>query len=513
MASVINNRRILKNTVYLYCRMFFIMALSLYSVRIVLKELGVVDYGIYNVVGSVVALCSFLTGSLTAASNRFFSREILKEDKSFLNKSFCLNITFFGFLILCAIVLLETVGLWYVNCKMIIPYDRLVAANVAYQLSIFTLATSFIAVPYNALIITHEKMSVYAYIGIIEAVTKLIIAWLLIITPIDKLISYALLMAVLSACLTIIPLVYCNKNYTESKYHFYWNKAEFSEIFKFISLYFLGSISVVIRAQGLNILINAFYSPAINASRAIATQVEGASKKFSDGYFTASKPQIYKSYVNGEFEGLNLLINRITMICTFLMMIFVLPISLNADFILSCWLGQVPNKAVIFVVLVLVDSSLNVTCEPIILSILATGKQGLYQLSEFILRCVTLPVSYIFLLLGSEPEITIIVCIFFSVLSVMDRIYFLKRSMKQFRLISYFGTLLRILLAIAIVLILICLLDSFTMSGLCYLLSSTTLSVGLIALTFYFIVLPKRDKLLVNNMAKKFFLKTKTNRK
>lgn len=485
------------------------MVISLYAVRVVLKELGFIDYGIYNVVGSIVALCSFLTGSLTAASNRFFSREILKEDKSFLNKIFCLNITFFGFLIICSIVLLETVGLWYVNTKMMIPENRLFASNVVYQLSIFTLASTFISIPYNALIITHERMSFYAYIGIIEAISRLGIALLLIISPFDKLITYAILMTILSVFITICYYVYCRRFYEESKYRFYWNREEFSEVIKFISLYFFGAISAVFRIQGMNILINMFFSPAINASRAIATQVEGVSKRFSDGYFTAAKPQIYKSYVNKEYNGLNLLINRITLICMFLMMVIVIPVSFNAEYVLSCWLGEVPDKAVIFVQLILIDAALNVTSEPIILTILATGKQGKYQLSEFVLRCVTLPIAYVFLLRGAEPESTVVVCILLSICSVITRIYFLKRNMPQFKAYYYIVNLLKLALAIAIVIGITYLLIYTGLTGLSYLFTTTILSIGMMLPTFYFIALSSHDKKYISNMLNAYIQKIK----
>ena len=272
MTTIINNRRIIRNTVYLYLRMFFIMAISIYTVRVVLEELGVLDFGIFNVIGSVVALCSFLTGSLTAASNRFFSREIVKNEMTSLNNIFCLNITVFVFLIVGAIILLETVGLWYVNNVMVIPQNRIFAANIVYQLSIVTLAVTFVSIPYNALIITHEHMSTYAYFGIIEALSRLAIALLLIVCQYDKLIVYAILTTIVSGLVTLLYYLYCRMHYVESKYHFYWNKAEFNEVFKFISYYFFGSISAVIKSQGLNLLINAFFPPTVNAALAIAFQ-------------------------------------------------------------------------------------------------------------------------------------------------------------------------------------------------------------------------------------------------
>lgn len=475
--------------------MFFIMIVGLFSVRVVLRELGVIDYGIYNVVGSVVALCSFLTGSLTAASNRFFSREIVKNDISSLNKCFCLNITVFGVFFLIAVVLLETIGLWYVNNKMIIPIDRIFAANVVYQLSILTLATTFIMIPYNALIITHEHMSAFAYIGIVESLLRLGVAISLFFISFDKLIFFAVASSVISVLLTIFYFNYCRKHYSESNYHLYWNKSEFIEIFKFISWYFLGSVSSVLRSQGINILLNSFFNPAINAARAVAFQVEGAIKRFSDGYFTAAKPQIYKSHANSEYIGLNLLINRITLICVFLMAIFAIPLSFNADIVLRVWLGDVPDKAVVFLQLVLIDSVINVSSEPVILTILATGRQSLYQIVEFMLRVLTLPLSYVLLRYGAAPEFTVVVCIIFSIMAVVARALMLKRSMKEFNIRALFITNVRIVIALCIVVVTVFYMGEFHLSVAAYFFISCLLSVILMILTFYFIVLNKSDRL------------------
>ena len=499
MSSVIDNKKILKNTVFLYCRMFFIMIISLYTVRIVLRELGVVDYGIYNVVGSVVSLCTFLTGTLTAASNRFFSMEMVKEDKSSLNKCFCLNITVFSVLMLGAIVLLETVGLCYVNTKMVIPSDRLLAANVVYQLSVLSLCSSFVSIPYNSLLITHQRMSVYAYIGIAEALLKLLIAWALLVVSYDKLIFYAALTTVANILVTLIYYRYCRSHYEESKFHFYWNREEFNGIFKFISLYFFGSISAVIRPSGMNLLINAFFSPAINAARAIAFQVESAVMRFSDGYFSASRPQLYMAYANKEFNGLNHLIIRITIISLFLMTLFVVPLSFNADYVLTLWLGEVPAKAVVFMQLVLIDSAINASSQPVILTILATGKQLAYQISEFVLRCVTLPIAYIFLLTGGEPESTAMVCIALSLVSVFMRIYFLKRQMPEFNVFRYVFTLFRIVAATVLVVLAVYAVPNIS-SRFVYLLVSTVVSSVVLAGALYLIALSPHDREYVHNL-------------
>ena len=391
--TVIDNKRVMKNTVFLYIRMLFVMLVGLYTVRIVLRELGVVDYGIYNVVGSVVAMCSFLTSSLTAVCNRFFAKEMVSGDVQSLNRCFCLNVTTFVVLMVIAVIALETFGIWYLNNKMVIPAERLGAAHVVYQLSILTLCFSFISIPYNSLIIIHERMSYYAYLGIFEAISKLIVAYMLVIAGMDKLVLYSILSVIVSAFVSCGYIVYCRKNFKESKYVPYWNSREFKDIFSFVGWYFFGSVSSVLKSSGLNLLINAFFNPSINAARAIASQVEGAIRRFSDGFFSASKPQIYKAYSNGEHDGLNRLLVRTTIVCTYLMAFISLPVFFNAASILGIWLQDVPNKAVIFLQLIIIDSILNLTSEPIILTILATGKQKRYQVAEFLLRFFTLPIS------------------------------------------------------------------------------------------------------------------------
>lgn len=502
--TVINSKRVLKNTVYLYIRMFVMMLISLFTVRIVLKELGVVDYGIYNVVGSVVALCSFITGSLTAASNRFFSREMVKGSKESFNNCFCLNVEVFGILIIVAVLLLETLGVWYVNNKMVIPDDRVLAANVIFQFSILVLCFSFISIPYNSLVIIHEEMSVYAYISIIESVVKLLIVYLLVYLPFDKLISYGLLMMLISGGVTCFYVFFCKKRFEESKFHLFWDKEQFSELFSFVGWYFLGSLSFIVKSQGINLIINFFFNPAINAARAIAFNVEGAIKKFSDGFFTAAKPQIYKSYSNHEYDGLNMMISRTTIICVFLMSFFSIPISFNANTILTLWLGEVPDKAVVFLQLIIIDTLLNTSSEPVILSIVATGEQKIYQIIEFVLRTLTLPVSYIALKLGYAPEITVIVCILFSVVSVVVRAIMLKRSFSYFELASYLALILKIFITTGLTALIVYFLSLMQISTWVFLCISTLLSSAILIVMYYFFIMTYPDrKYLID------FIKTK----
>ena len=268
-----NNKRIVKNTLFLYFRMIVVMGIGLYTVRAILRLLGVVDYGIYNVVGGVVSMFAFLNGTLATSSQRYFSVELAKGDLKRLNQWFCLNITTFSLFILAFIVIAETVGLWFVNTQMTIPHERLFAANVVYQLSIATFCIHFFNIPYNGLIIAHEKMSAFAYISIVEAFLKLGIVFVLSIITWDKLITYGILMFLISVLITSSYIVYSRIHFQESKYQFYWNKSEMIELLGFSGWHFLGTFSIAIRSQGINILLNLFFSPAVNAARAVAFQI------------------------------------------------------------------------------------------------------------------------------------------------------------------------------------------------------------------------------------------------
>ena len=498
-ATVIDNKRIVKNTFFLYGRMLLMMLINLYTVRLLLQGLGVDDFGIYNVVGSVVAFSSFITGSLTAASNRFFAREFVKNDKLSFNNSFCLNVTVFGVLMVGVVFILETIGLCYVNEKMTIPEERMLAANIIYQFTIFSLVLSFLQIPYNALVIIYEKMSVFAYIGIIEALLRLGIAVAIVVSTCDRLIEYGALTLVVSAFSTLIYYVYCRRHFPESRYRWYWNKEEFKEVGSFSGLYFLGSMSFLIKSQGLNLLINAFFNPAINAARAIAVQVEGAIMKFSDGYFTASKPQLYKAYANEEYDGLNRLLMRTTVIGALAASVFSFPVMLNTNLLLSTWLTTVPNKAEIFLQLIILDALINMISNPVILGILATGKQALYQSLEFLLRFLTLPFSYIMLANGTEPEMTVTVCIVFSLLALIMRALILKRQFPQFDMLQYFSIIGKMLFFSLLFYFGLALCGGGLMNPWLYFVITSLLTLTILPGTYYLLVMTPTDRKIINN--------------
>ena len=439
----IDNKRIAKNTIYLYIQMIVVMVVGLYTVRAVLNILGVIDYGIYNVVGGVVAMFSFVNSTLASASQRYFSIELAKGDFKRLNEWFCLNISSFSIFIILFLIVAETIGLWFLNTQMIIPEDRGFAANVVYQLSILSFCISFLSIPYNALIIAHEKMSVFAYISIIEALLKLTIVLGLEYLPGDKLIIYGILMLLTSTCITMSYVVYNLMYFKESRFKFYWNTRELKELIGFSSWHLMGTFANVIRSQGINILLNMFFNPTINAARAIAFQIYNAVSQLSSNFFMAVKPQIYKSYANKDYDGLFTLINRSTTICSYLISILVFPILANTDYILELWLKNIPDYAIVFTQLVLINGVIDSTNGPTIASALATGKIRNYQITIAVVTFMNLPFSYVLLKLGCEPTITMVLSIIISFIIVFLRAYLLK-SMINLPFRSYSFLIIRI---------------------------------------------------------------------
>ena len=410
--------------------MIVVMAVSLYTVRAILDILGVVDYGIYNAVGGVVGMFAFINGTLTTSSQRYFSIELAKGDLKRLNEWFCLNISAFSILILAIFVIAETVGLWFVNYKMTIPPDRLLAANVVYQLSILSICFDLLAIPYNALIIAHEKMSAFAYISIVEAGLKLVIVFLLSVLTYDKLIIYGVLMFMTSAGIASSYIIYNHIKFVESKYKFYWNKNELKELLGFSGWHFYGTFSVVIRSQGINLLINTFFNPAVNGARAIAFQIYNAVSQLSNNFFVAVKPQIYKSYAVNDYAALYKLILRSTIICSLLVSILIFPILANTDYILGLWLKEVPDYAVIFTQLVLINGLIDATNGPTTATVLATGKIRNYELIVATLFLLNLPISYIALKFGADPTATMIISIIISLIVTFARAYIMSRKIK-----------------------------------------------------------------------------------
>lgn len=421
-----NNKRIAKNTLLLYFRMLLLMAVTLYTSRVVLNTLGVTDYGIYNVVGGVVAMFSIISGSLSAAISRFITFELGRGDKDKLKRVFSSAVTIQFILAVIIILLAETVGIWFLNIKMNIPTDRIVAANWVFQFSIITFAINLVSVPYNATIIAHEKMSAFAYISILEAVGKLAIAFFIMVSPIDRLIFYAILMCIVALAIRLTYGTFCKRNFEECAYRFIFDKELLKRMFGFAGWNFIGATSVILRDQGGNIVINLFCGPAVNAARGIAYQVNGAIQGFVSNFMTALNPQITKSYASGDKDYMMTLIYQGARLSFYMLLLLSLPVIINTHYILVLWLKIVPEHTVLFIQLVLVFAMSESISNPLVTAMLATGNIRNYQIIVGGLQMMNLPVSYILLQLGMFPEMVMVVAIVISQCCLTARLYMLR---------------------------------------------------------------------------------------
>jgi len=422
------NNKIAKNTLLLYIRQIVALFVSLYTSRIVLDALGTEDFGIYSVVGGLVAMFSLISGSLSSAVTRFLSFELGKENEERLKNVFSTSVTLHMGLALIVLILLETIGVWFLNNKMNIPTGRMQAANWVLQFSILTFVINLLGVPYNAAIIANERMGAFAYVSIIEVTLKLCIAFIIVSIGFDKLIIYALLLVIVSIIIRIVYGVYCRANFKECKYSFSYDNELVREMVSFAGWSFIGVSSAVLRNQGVNVLINIFYSTVVNAARGISMQVNVAITSFVNNFMTAMKPQIIKSYANGEFRFLYILILRGAKYSFFLIYLLALPVLIETEQILSFWLKDVPLYTISFVRLILVFSLIESLSGTLTTAMLATGQIKYFQIVVGGIQMLNFPISYFLLKLGLSPESTYIASIILSILCLFARLVFLQKK-------------------------------------------------------------------------------------
>jgi len=402
------------------------MLVSLYTSRINLNALGVIDFGIYGVVGGLVGMFWIVSNALVSSINRFLTFEIGTGNQERLNKIFSTALGFQYLIIFVVLLIAETVGLWFLNNKMIIPPDRIEAANWVYQLSVISFCMDLIVIPYTADIVAHEKMSAFAYISIITALGKLIVAWTILIAPFDKLIWFAAMILVNATIVRFIYVYFCRKNFEECRSKFQFDRSVWKEMLGFSGWTFIGTVAAILRDYGGNILINMFSGPAINAARGIASQVNGAVSGFTDNFQTALKPQITKTYASGNLDYLYTLVCQGSRLSFYILFLLALPILLNTHYILQIWLGEVPSHATLFVQLVLILTMHESMSGPLITAMLATGNIRNFQIIVGSLNLLNLPVSYLTLKLGAIPESVIMVAIGVSVCCTFARVIMLR---------------------------------------------------------------------------------------
>lgn len=420
----------------LYIRMLLMMVVSLYTSRVVLATLGVTDFGIYGVVGGIVSMFSFLNNAMASGTQRFLTFELGRQDFQKLNRVFNMSVNIHILFAFVVFLLSETVGLWFLFNKMVFPVEREIAAFWTFQFSVCSAIVMIISTPYNALIIARERMSTFAYISIFEVVAKLLVVYLLLLSDWDRLVFYSGLIFVVQLLVRCIYSWYCNRNFSESSYSYTFDKVLFKEIFLFSTWNFWGSFAAITFTQGLNLLLNMFFGPVINASRTIAVQVQSAVIQFSSNFQTALNPQITKKYANGELNSMHTLIFRSSKYSFILLFIIAFPIFLRTKYVLCLWLGEVPIYAATFVRLILLVSIIDAVANPFMIAASATGKIKKYQTVVGALLLSIVPISYLSLKLGAAPYAVFIVHLCISVCAFFVRAY-LVRSLINMSLLSY----------------------------------------------------------------------------
>lgn len=426
-----NNKRIAKNTLLLYFRMLLMMFVTLFTSRVVLDKLGVTDYGIYNVVGGVVAMLGFLNSSMSNAVQRYLSFEIGKNNKAGVNRIFNVSLFAHAGIAVFVFVVMEIVGVWYLNTHMNIPAERMDAANWVLQCSIFTTLFTIVQVPYNAIIISKEQMGIYAYISILEVVLKLLVVYMLAIGNFDKLKLYSVLIMVVTIGIVMIYRCYCTRKYKEAKFKFVkdWNLLK--QIVGFASWNMLGELAWVFTGQGVNIILNSFFGPVVNAARGLAEQVNGAVNRFVANFQIAVNPQLIKNYASDQLGEMKTLLFRSTRFSYYLLLALSLPIILKMDFILHLWLKEVPDYTTGFCQLVLVSSLVSTLSNLLAQVARAYGKIRNYQIIVSIFLFLNFPLSYIVLKFGCSPLSTMFVNIGVNAMLLFVRLRLTNRMIQM----------------------------------------------------------------------------------
>ncbi len=503
------NKRIAKNTMLLYGRMGLMMIISFFTARITLEALGVVDYGINNVVGGLVSMFSLISGSLTASAGRFITFGLGEGNKEKLNRIFVTAVNIHIILAIIVVIAIETIGVWFLVNKMVIPPDRLVAAHWVLQCSTISFAISLLSTPYNAAIIAHEKMGIYAYFSIFDAIARLAIVFSIKYYRGDKLI----LLAVISLIPTIVKQFYywyyCKSRFEECHYNPLWDKKIFKEMFSFAGWNFFGNAAYLFNTQGVNMLINLFYGVTLNAARGIATQVESIVNQFIGNFTVAINPQITKSYAAKDYEHTYQLIKKGATYSYFLMLIVVIPISMEVNNILKLWLGSYPEHAVNFTRLTLFSSLIVTLGNSLLTAIFASGNIKKYQIVITLSGAWVFPLTYVAFKLGMPAEWAYIIHIAIYTILIFVRIY-LAHDIINLNIAQYLKDVILKVAYISIVASLPPLLISYCIaeSYLRTFIAGPFVAFSTIAIV-YSIGLNKNERSLINSKIKELYIKLK----
>lgn len=490
--------------------MLLSLGVSLYSSRIVLEVLGVSDFGIFNVVAGFVISFAFLNSSMAGATQRFLTFEIGKNNFQQLQKVF--NVSISIHLLIAGIILVvgETIGLWFVCNKLVIPPERMEAALWVYHFSIFGLVLTILNAPFTAIIIAREKMNIYAYVSITEVFLRLFIIYALLIYDFDKLKLYGILTFTVTLITFFMYQIYCRKHFKESIIgKLIWDKPIFKEMAIFAGWIMNGNIAYMGYTQGLNILLNLFFGPVVNAARGISTQVQNAVNGFSSSIQASMNPQITKSYAIQDFEYMHKLLFTSSKLSFFLLFIISLPIFIEIDFILSIWLKEVPDHTSVFTRLTLLVTLLNTLSNPLIVSVHATGKLKKFQLWEGTILLLIVPISYLLLKMGFIPESVYIVHIIISILAQFARIIIVSPLIHLNKAAYFEKVVLKIIYVIPLSIVAPLFFHNFLAEGWSRLFTVGIISILSMTIIIYFVGLVDKERMLINSYFNKIFNKQK----
>jgi O-antigen/teichoic acid export membrane protein len=496
-----NNKRIAKNTLMLYFRMILIMGVNLYTSRIILNVLGVTDFGIYNVVGGIVTMFAFLNGAMSAATQRFLSVEVGRNDDLQLKKVFSISLSIHLLIALVIILLAETIGLWFLNSKMNIPIDRMGAAQWVYQFSILACAISVVQIPYNSSIIAHEKMGVYAYVSIIEVILKLIIVFMLVWIGYDRLKLYAILTFVVSTIVILIYQNYCKRKFVECHYKIYKDKSLFKSLLNYSGWNLFANLAWMTMGQGINILLNIFFGPTINAARGIAFQLNNVISTFINNIRTAVNPQIVKSYAAGDIDNMMDLVFESAKYSHYLLLLISLPLILETHIILNIWLKIVPNYTIFFCQLILINTLILNFDMSISAIFQAIGRIKENQIMSSVTYLLVLPISYFLLKNRYGPEVTFFVQIVATIIVAFIVKLILLVEIINMKVVEYFRRLILPSIKVTLVTLILPVLIRLTMpEGILRLILVTFISILSVILSTYYLGMNKSTQLRVNSI-------------
>lgn len=502
MQNKIDNRRIMKNSVILYLRMFFLLVVGLYTGRLVLQILGVEDYGVYNIAGGIISVVYTVTTSMTATSLRFIQVELGNGNEDSQRNVFGNILFLHGLLGLLIIVLGETVGLWFLMEKVVVPEERSVAAFWVYQFSVVYAVIAISSAPYNALIISYERMSAFAYISILDTILKLVIIYIVSLSSYDKLIYYAFLILCIQILVRIIYYIYCKWNFIESSCNISFEKSQLKKMLTFTGWQSVNDMTTVLNTQGVNIILNLFFGPIINAARGVAILVEGQVFSFYYNVQQAFVPQTVKLYASGDLVAAKSLFVRNSKFSYFVLLIVALPVIMEIDVFLNWWLVEVPSYSVSFVVLILLTHFVAVLQRPLYTIASANGNIKAFMLTGATALLLALPVSYFLLKAYQNPLIPFVMVFVFQALSLILRVKIVLPMVNTSTAEYLHDVLVPVLFVTIASAVLPVYLKSFVLPQLLSFLIVCSSAVVMVAASAYYIGCTQNERTFISNTAR-----------